>query len=115
MTCLHLTLDKHVWSALIPMLFYDLLFLVTLLIGIKKRVKFYSEGDSRYFFFISSDHNLNINRFSDDGIMIGLSYTRAGSILLQNIIKLPAMAFIPPKREKMSTKAFLSDLGRQYL
>ena len=71
MTCLHLTLDKHVWSALIPMRFYDLLFLVTLLFGIKKRVKFYSEGDSKYFFFISSDHNLNINRFSADGIMIG--------------------------------------------
>ena len=37
----------------------------------KKRVKFYSEGDSKYFFFISSDHNVNINRFSPDGIMIG--------------------------------------------
>ena len=38
----------------------------------KKRVKFYSEGDSlSTFFFISSDHNLNINRFSADGIMIG--------------------------------------------
>ena len=71
MICLHLALDKHVWSALIPMQFYDL-FLVTLLFGIKKkRVKFYSKGDSKYFFFISSDHNLNINRFSADEIMIG--------------------------------------------
>ena len=34
-------------------------------------VKFYSEGDSKYFFFISSDHNLNVSRFSADGIMIG--------------------------------------------
>ena len=71
MICFHLDLDKHVWSASIPMRFYDL-FLVKLLFGIKNRVKFYSEGDSKYFFFfISSDHNLNINRFSADGIMIG--------------------------------------------
>ena len=53
------------------MRFYDLLFLVTLLFGITKRVKFYSEGDSKYFSFINSDHNLNINRVSADGIMIG--------------------------------------------
>ena len=70
MICFHVALDKRVWSALIPMRFYDL-FLVTLLFRMKKRVKFYSEGDSKYFFFISSDHNLNINRFSADEIMIG--------------------------------------------
>ena len=37
----------------------------------KKRAKFYSEGDSKYFSFINSDHNLNINRVSADGIMVG--------------------------------------------
>ena len=31
--------------------------------------KFDSESDSKYF-FISGDHKLNINRFSDDGIML---------------------------------------------
>ena len=49
MICFYLTLDKHVWCALIPMLFYDLLFLATLFFSIKI-VKFNSESESKYFF-----------------------------------------------------------------
>ena len=44
-----------------------LLFLATLLFSVKI-VKFDSESDSKYF-FISSDHTLNINWFSADRIM----------------------------------------------
>ena len=68
MICFYFTLDKHVWCALIPMRFYDLLFLATLLFSIKI-VNFDSESDSKYF-FISSDLTLNINQFSADGIML---------------------------------------------
>ena len=97
---------SHSWQTRLVRIDSDAVLWSSILATLLFSIKIDSESDSKYFFLISSDHILNINRFSADVIMLKQRYVAFITIYTQNIIKLPAVAFIPPNREKMSTKSF---------